>query len=71
MKNLLAWMKENRWSNQKLGDEVSCSAAQISRVKHGVCGVSLKLAKRLQAVTGIPWTEFVEQTARLKKKRAA
>ena len=56
---LRVWLKVSRRSQTSLAKEVGLSAAYLSMLIAGVRTPSLQVAKRLQAVTGIPATEFI------------
>ena len=62
-RRLERWLKRAHLSQAALAAELGVSAAPVALILSGRRNPSLPLAKRLQAITGIPATEFTRPTA--------
>lgn len=60
MNTLTSWMATREMRDGELAELVGLSQPQLSRIRRGKSGTRPEKAKRLEAVTGIPWHEFVD-----------
>lgn len=60
MSRLKQWMEDAKETDQSLGAKVGVSRVQISRIRRGINGASRATAQRLEEVTGIAWSTFIE-----------
>lgn len=60
MTQLQRWMDKHDKLDGDVARLVKRSRSQISRIRRGVTGASPKTAKRLDALTGIRWFNFIE-----------
>jgi transcriptional regulator with XRE-family HTH domain len=58
---LRAWLKAARRTQRSLADELGVTPPYVAMLIAGDRTPSLYVAKRLQEITGIPATEFVNQ----------
>lgn len=55
-----AWMRENRKTNEALGDELGVSHSYVSRLRNNERSPSLSIAVKLERIAGIPPSSWVE-----------
>jgi len=60
MNPLATWMERNHETDATLASKLGVSRAHVSRLRRGKNVPSLATAKRLEAITYIPWPRFVE-----------
>jgi ribosome-binding protein aMBF1 (putative translation factor) len=47
--------------DMEVASKIKCHRSQINRIRRGVCDPSLKTARQLQSLTGIPWHQFIRK----------
>jgi transcriptional regulator with XRE-family HTH domain len=62
-RRLVAWLKTSRQSQRALAREIQVSPGYVTHLIKGVRTPSLRVAKRLQDLTGIPATDFTPPSA--------
>lgn len=58
MHDLGNWMKD-RETDESLAKKLGISRVSVTRIRNGAHGASKDTALKLEAVTGIPWYEFI------------
>jgi transcriptional regulator with XRE-family HTH domain len=64
------WMKAHGLCDREVALKIKISRVQVSRIRRGIHGASVKTAMRLQELTGLKWWTFV-RGAQQKGKKAA
>jgi ribosome-binding protein aMBF1 (putative translation factor) len=56
---LVVFLEKKGWSMIEAGKHFSCAPAYVSMLRHGTATPGLKLAARIETVTGIQCSEWV------------
>lgn len=63
MKQLKWFRKVNDLTQEQLAKEAGVSQSLIWKIENGQRKPSVKVAKRIAAVLGFPWTDFFKESA--------
>lgn len=59
MNALASWMKASAETDETLAAKAGVSRVQISRIRRGLSRPSLRLAERLEPITGLPAWDLI------------
>lgn len=60
MNPLATWMHQNGLDDATVAAKIGRSRVHVSRLRRGINLASIETAKKLEAVTDIPWPEFMD-----------
>lgn len=69
MMSLQAWMDRHDKCDHDVAVAIGLSRPQVSRIRRGLTTASVATAKRLEALTGIKWFQFMDRPQERPKAR--
>ena len=61
MQTLRNWLTAKSWTQEDLGEKLGIDRIRLSRYINGKTRIDLAIAKKLEAVTGIPWMVLLQE----------
>jgi predicted transcriptional regulator len=68
--SLAKYMDDNKVSDGKLAAQLEVSRPYVTRLRHGLRQPSLKVASKLETITGIPAVQFLNPAVKSRGKAA-